>query len=194
MSLVTLASSWLPSWPTDTGDAATWAGAIFSLLTGAVAVVIAAQLSNRERRLALVQLHQDLTSSEIATARNTMGTLLYSEPDLAPTRLDAIEAYFRLIWALQRARNVFRIHEMYWQSLTGPATRSERLRHGRRHKEATLALTWNLNEIAENVVRFHDAYGDDWQISDRDAWKDVAKFVDVDEIRYRLVDAQSQVS
>lgn len=173
------------------GDVATWAGAAFSLITGVVAIILATQLRNRERRLALVDLHQSLTTGETAAARNVMGTLLYADAGSAPTKLDSIDAYFRLIWAVQRARNVFRTYKLCWKSLSGPVSRLDRIQLGRRQRESDLALTWNLNEVAQNLVIFHDLYQEAWNVSDGDAWADVEDFVDVEAVRQKLSDDHS---
>lgn len=156
-------------WP----EVAAWAGGLGTLATAIIAVVLAAQLRNREKRQALVELHASLTSGETAAARNTVGTLLYSKKKRTVSELAAIEAYFHLIWAIQRARNVFRIHGFNWSSLTGPPRRRSR------QNEIELALTWNLTEIAENVVTFHEAYGEKWKVEDADAWDEMRAYLSI---------------
>src|SRR5690606_41422494 len=53
-----------------------------------------------------------------------------------------------------------------------------------RSTDASLALTWNLVEIAENVVRFHDLFGREWSVEDEDAWADISEYVDADRFRW----------
>ena len=45
----------------------------------------------------------------------------------------------------------------------------------------------DLTEIAENVVRFHDEFCEQWDVEDADAWDEVSPFVGADAIRRRLV-------
>lgn len=165
------------------GDLATWVSVVFTVIAGVAATAAFAFLRRRERRQALTDLHASLTSGETARARNTVGTLLYAtEPDGKPTKLEAIEAYFALIWALQRARNVFRTYSLAWRALDASPSRLSRLMVAR-DDDASLALTWNLTEIAENVVRFHDLYSDAWGVEDADAWSDIGVYVNADRFR-----------
>ena len=105
-----------------------------------------------------------------------MGNLLYAEPEDHPRKLDAIAAYFALIWALQRARNVFRTYGMQWRALNQPQRRLSALTAAG-SKDASIALTWNLTEIAENVSRFRDEYKVQWNVEDEDAWADVGAYI-----------------
>lgn len=165
------------------GDVATWATLAFTVIAGLAAAGAFWVLRRRERRQALTELHSSLTSGETAQARNVIGTLLYSSSDeRRPGKADSIEAYFALIWALQRARNVFRTFNIHWTPLTASQGRLASLMSAG-SKDASLALTWNLVEIAENVARFHDLYGQEWSVSDKDAWTDIIAYVDVESLR-----------
>jgi len=165
------------------GDLATWVSVAFTVLAGLAAIAGFAMLRRRERRQALTELHTSLTSGETARARNTIGTLLYAaEQDVKPGKLDSIEAYFALIWALQRARNVFRTYALEWRELSAPQPRLTKLM-GSRKSDASLALTWNLTEIAENVVLFHDTFREPWAVEDDDAWADIGAYVDANRLR-----------
>ncbi|MDL9978602.1 hypothetical protein [Microbacterium candidum] len=164
------------------GDLATWVSVVFTLIAGASAAIAFVMLRRRERRQALTDLHASLTSGETARARNTIGTLLYSnEAGDQPTRTESIEAYFALIWALQRARNVFRTYSLYWRALDAPQSRLHSIAPSR-SSDASLALTWNLTEIAENVVQFHDLYSAKWAIEDEDAWDDIGTYVNAERL------------
>lgn len=148
--------------------------------------VLACSARRRERRSALSDLHGSLTSGETAIARNTIGTLLYASRRYAPSKPEAIEAYFRLMWSLQRARNIYRAQGIYWKALSGPSGWFQRLLFFWRQRESRLALTWNVNEIAENIVIFHDRFSDKWDVEDDDAWEEITKFVDTEEVRRRV--------
>lgn len=151
-------------------------GGIGAALTAVIAIVLAAQLRNRERRLALVDLHISLTTSETAEARDVIGTLIYGRGLAGRARKqDAISAYFKLIWALQRARNVYIVYGFDW----GQERRSlrRRLVSSSREREARNLLTWNVTEIADNVALFHANYAEKWDIEDDDAWRDIAPYL-----------------
>ncbi len=167
------------------GDLATWVSVAFTLVAGAAAAGAFVHLRRRERRQALTDLHVSLTTAETARARNTIGALLYGDQSSSPSKAESIEAYFALIWALQRARNVFRTYGFHWRELNQPQRRLSALISPRK-RDASLALTWNLTEIAENVVRFRDLYQRAWAIEDADAWADVGTYISAEQVR-RLV-------
>jgi hypothetical protein len=155
-------------------ELASWAGGLGAIATAVIAVILAAQLRNREKRQALVDLHNSLTSGETARARNVIGTLLYSKHKKSVSELDGIEAYFHLIWAIQRARNVFRVHGFHWTSISGSNKRA-------RGNQIELALTWNLREIADNVVIFRNRFGAKWRVEDADAWHEMSTYLRIRE-------------
>jgi hypothetical protein len=75
------------------------------LAAGALAVSIAAFRGQRRREdFELARsLHEDLTSGEVAQARNRLGTLVRSEGSLGPDqRRQAMTAYFTLLWCFER--------------------------------------------------------------------------------------------
>lgn len=173
-------SDWILS---GSGDLAAWASVVLTAVAAVAAGYGFFYVRARERREALAALHASLTSGETAVARNTIGTLLHGGRRDRPSRLDCIQSYFALIWSLQRARNVFRAHNLHWKTLQAPNSRVRRAARGGRPDEATIALTWNLREIAENVVMFHDRYSTSWSVEDDDAWTDVSEFVEVETMR-----------
>ncbi|WP_449407304.1 hypothetical protein [Microbacterium maritypicum] len=165
------------------GDWTSALGVLFSILTAVVAAFAFGSLRKRERRQALTDLHASLTSGETAAARNVIGTLLHSPNSREhPSRLDSISAYFTLIWSLQRARNVFRTQLLPAKELNAPMSKWERLVPGRL-RDATEALTWNLDEIAGNIVRFHDVYGTKWNVEDDDAWAEISAYINAERLR-----------
>lgn len=169
------------------GDWAGLAAVVFSIITALIAWGAFASLRKRERRQALTELHASLTSGDIAEARHTIGTLLYSmRTKEHPGRLESISAYFGLIWALQRSRNVLRTHLLPWKRMNAQMSVWQRIVRGRRIEDMTRALTWNLSEIADNIVRFRFAYGEAWDIEDDDAWADISDYVNADDIADRL--------
>ncbi|WP_394554616.1 hypothetical protein ACDF64_07830 [Agromyces sp. MMS24-JH15] len=162
--------------PETIGDWATWIGSVGAIVIAIVAGIAAGQIRRRERRQALVDLHAILTSGEIAAARNTIGTLLYSRTRRTrPTRLESIEAYFQLVWAVQRARNTFLLYGFAWPATGASSSTPPKRRRSERDPEQI--LSWNLSEIAENVQRFHREYADRWGVEDRDAWAEVSDYL-----------------
>lgn len=172
------------------GDVATWVSVAFTIVTAVIAATAFVLLRKRERRQALTELHDSLTSGETARARHTLGSLLYSTSDAdRPGRRECIEAYFVLIWALQRARNVFRAFGIPWERLDARQSRlTSILKNSSKKKDATIALTWNLVEVAENIVEFRYRYHEKWSIADADAWADVSTFIDAESLRRRITE------
>lgn len=159
------------------GDLSSWASVLLTLIASVAAVIGFIVLRRRERRQALTELHASLTSGETAHARHIVGSLLYSHfNDDRPERNEAITAYFHLVWAIQRARNVFRTYGLHWRSLAEPQRTLSNLLH-LNNKDSAMALTWNLVEIAENVRRFHEEWGAEWGVEDADAWADVLPYI-----------------
>lgn len=165
------------------GDIAAWASLIVSIFAGAAAVVVFVSNGRRDRRTAVSSLHVSLTSGEIAAARHIVGNLLYSNTsNVEGGRSEAISAYFILIWAMQRSRNVFRIYKLEWRPLK-QASAVPRASA----RDVMDALTWNLSEIAENLSRFHEEYGERWSVDDADAWDEMREFFDRNQFITRAV-------
>jgi hypothetical protein len=75
------------------------------LAAGALAVSISAFRGQRRREdFELARsLHEDLTSGEVALARDRLGTLVRSEGSLDPEeKRQAMTAYFTLLWCFER--------------------------------------------------------------------------------------------
>lgn len=101
------------------GDLATWVSVALTVITGVVAAFVFVGLRLRDRRQALTDLHISLQSGETAAARNTIGSLLYATRTRdRPPPLASIAAYFAHIYAIQRARNVFRTYSVRGHHLT----------------------------------------------------------------------------
>lgn len=143
----------------ESGDWATWIGSFGAIATASFAGVISWQLRARERRQAIASIHFDLTTGETAHARDVIGTVLYARTGLKRAgQENAIAAFFKLYWAIQRAENTYRVHKL------DPAT-SKKL-----NGQKELFLSWNFREIVQNIVAFHDHYGERLNIQDSDAW------------------------
>lgn len=154
-------------------DPLAWISAIGSLGTAAIAVALAIELRNRERRQALVDLHVSLTTGETARARHVVtSVLLAAQHQNKAERLFAIESSFGLIWAMQRARNVFRLHRFDWT----PVAEVDAPRRART-REVEAMLSWNLREIALAAVEFHTRFGVSWKIRDDDAWTELSGYL-----------------
>lgn len=155
------------------GSVTDWWALALSIVTGVVALAGFLFVERRDRLQALTDLHATLTSGEIAQARHTVGSLLYSDPQQAESdKENSIAAYFVLVWALQRSRNVFRTRRMHWRTLDQPQSLWSTVMHSG-SSDASVILTWNLTEIAQNVSEFHSRYGEAWSVADEDAWQDV---------------------
>ena len=146
----------------DLGDIATWVGSLGAVVASVFALVIATSLRGRERRQALANAHVDLTTGEVAAARDVIGTLLYGTPSQAD-KVQSISALFRLYWAVQRFANVQRVY----------MPRPDR-RHEKRIEEF---LTWNLTEIVLNIGMYRLRFGEELTVEDDDAWQDLVGYL-----------------
>ncbi|MBF4570484.1 hypothetical protein ITJ57_17090 [Plantibacter sp. VKM Ac-2880] len=172
-------------WGLEPGDLAGWASVLITLGSSIVLIFVWVHLRRRERRLALAELHLSITTGETAEARDLLGSLFYSPAEDGPSRSESIAAYFKLIWAVQRARNVFHAYKFTWTTLdTAPSRLAS---DSRRVSDAERIMSWNLIEMARNIVMLHDEYGIDWSIQDEDAWREMASYMDTDAIRRQLV-------
>lgn len=142
------------------GDVATWIGSCGAVIAALLAGAISIQLRSRERRQAIASIHADLTTGETAKARDTIGTVLYASGGLQTVGpQEAISAFFKLYWAVQRAENTYRVFNF------DPAT-SKKM-----NGQQEYFLSWNFREIVQNIVDFHHKYGDQLRIADQDAWQ-----------------------
>lgn len=161
------------------GSAADWVAAAAGLVTAGTAITLAVALERRERTQALTELHVALTTGDIGSARNVLGTLMYSRKYRhSIPELDGISAYFQLMWAVHHAYNVFNHYKLDWTFRHGTPTSGTQSRKApRQARVISNALTWNLQEIEHNLERFHDAYADKWEIEDADAWSELQRIV-----------------
>lgn len=154
-----------------------WLAAVGGVVTATTAIVLAVGLRARERTQALTELHLSLTTGETAAARETLGTLMYSRKYRHTVgELEAIAAYFKLIWAVHHSWNVFNHYHLDWSRRFGEPGPPK---GGPRQTRAIAsALTWNLREIEENLERFHATYSEKWEIEDSDAWGELVRITD----------------
>ncbi len=83
---------------------------LVSAMAAVLALAVAAIVYSGQRRLAHMEvarcLHHDLTSGEVADAREVLGTLRYGDAE-ARAKLDpgeTLTAYFTLLWCFERIR------------------------------------------------------------------------------------------
>ncbi len=137
----------------------------------------------REKQKALADIHRELTTGEVAEARDTIATALYScsVPDVSH-RATLIRAYFQLYWCVERVDNVAQVHAKpdSPRKVDRKISRDARKPLSSRHREPwrwqwetkkSGFLTWNLDEIVGNVIQFRNAYGESLGIDDGGAWK-----------------------
>jgi hypothetical protein len=151
-----------------------WFSAIVALLAAVLAGTISVQVFRRGRREIIVKTHENLTTGEVAVARDVIGSHLYAKPS-AQERKAAISSLFVLYWAVQRADNNMRL---YWFRDNREIERSKIKRY----------LTWNLKEICSNIVEFRSRYSGRLRVEDKDAWEDFRE-----RLRVRLPDLHEQL-
>jgi hypothetical protein len=122
------------------------------------------QLGRREKRRNFAEVHRDLTTGEVADARDVIGTVLYSPGAKGPRQLEVINAYFKLIWAVQRAMNALRVYNVSRET-------------GRDIGSSREFWSWNYRELVENIGKIHWRYRDEYGISDDDAWMELVASV-----------------
>jgi hypothetical protein len=121
-----------------------------------IGIVHTASAAARAKTAALAAVHVDLTSGEVAAARDVMGTFRYSQDGgRMPERVtdaDAVRAYFAILWAVERADN----------ALSYYSARSQR--------RASAFIGWNLDELTRNMVWFRTAHGARLHLDDSHSW------------------------
>jgi hypothetical protein len=110
----------------------------------------------RSRQAALAAVHADLTTGEVAAARDAMGTFRYTQDGgREPGRVldeDAMRAYFVILWALERADNTLSCYSSGNQ------------------RRASGFIGWNLDELTRNVVWFRREHGRRLHLDDAESW------------------------
>jgi len=88
-----------------------WIAALTPVPIAVVAGWYTLLIRRRETQQALADVHRELTTGEVAHARDVIGTMLYA-PDRRNefTRSQLIQAYFALYWCVERVDNVAQIH------------------------------------------------------------------------------------
>ena len=135
------------------------ATAVASMAVAIVALGYTWAQERRDVKRALSAMHADLTSGEVAHARDVVGDLRFGV--VAKGRMtcakknrgrEEIRAYFTLIWAVERVDNALSMYT---------TRRTLRLEH---------YVKWNLDELTRNIVWLRQAHGSRLGISDQDAW------------------------
>ena len=159
-----------------------WVNAACTLAIAAVAGIYALIGIRRDRRGVWAEIHRDLTTGEVALARDVVGTVIYSgwRARHLP-KVELMRALFVLYWGVERADNASNI---YKKSARRKAV-ARRLRATSRRKNLTRSesvdlewqkrksefLTWNLEEIVGNILEFRMKYRDSLDLVDGDAWQ-----------------------
>lgn len=134
-----------------------------SVLIGVVGVFAAAKLSRHQFRQTGLELLQDLTTGEVATARNIIGTLMYgTDAQIRQlTTSDLVREYYVLLWGIERNAEGYR------------ALISSRQRRSAR--EFRSSVNWHVEEIVRNLAVMHREMFYD----DSEAWKRLSEAVEV---------------
>jgi hypothetical protein len=159
-----------------------WIGALTPVAIAGVAGWYTLGTRRREKQKALADIHRELTTGEVAEARDIIGAALYS-PSRRGTLNDAamIRAYFHLYWCVERVDNVAQVHARpdSPKKVRRKISLDARRIPSRRHRESwrwqwesekSKFLTWNLDEIVGDLIRFRHEFGDTLDIDDGDAW------------------------
>jgi len=140
------------------------------------------QARRREKRQALANIHRELTTGEVAVARDVIGVALYAQsPRNHLDDASLIRAYFQLYWCVERVDNLAQIHAKpdSPKRVQKKISRDERKPFSRRKSEPwrwqwetqkSEFLTWNLDEIVGNIIRFRHGFAEMLNIDDDDAW------------------------
>jgi len=116
---------------------------------------IAINVAHREIRELAFGMHRDLTTGEVAEARNCLGTWRYgtAEQRRAVTDSQLIQAFYIVLWCLERMAN----GEQILRQQQGVLTRLSAKRgdaDGTRdlHRQSMEHLRWHLRENVGNLV------------------------------------------
>lgn len=126
---------------------------------------IALREAERESLLIAADLHRDLTTGEVAEARDVIGSWIYQDSSTAPRSIDATvrHSYYVLLWAFERLSTGVQVLKV-----------SQR-------KEALNILRdsakWHVLEIAANLNELHHAESSNLQ--DEEAWTRFEECTDI---------------
>jgi len=146
-----------------TGDLLAWG----TLLLGLAATVISLagfvqsnRVAKRESYVVAREILTDLTTGEVATARDVIGILRYGN-DVGWRSLDysdLVRQYYCLEWALERTG----------YGLMGLRPAGHQVQDSMRE-----AITWHVKELATSLATLHDAFGRD--MVDADSWRTLGR-------------------
>lgn len=138
---------------------------------------IAINVAHREIRELAFGMHRDLTTGEVAEARNCLGTWRYggAEQRLAVTDSRLIQAFYIVLWCLERMANGEQILRQQQGVLTRlSAKRGEADGTRDLHKQSMDHLRWHLRENVGNLVAVRAATSMD----DAAAWASLCSAAD----------------
>lgn len=142
-----------------TSAAAVAAGVTFLLTV--VGWDVSRRVASHTYRQGTLAALTDLTTGDVAVARNLVGTYMYG-PDHAVSRIsipDLIRAYYTLSWAVERAAGAYE---------------ALRVSSGREREGLVRSLHWHVREVVTNLtlVRRQVEIEDDeaWGALTRSAW------------------------
>ncbi|MEU5882813.1 hypothetical protein [Spirillospora sp. NPDC047279] len=140
-----------------------WIPSAVSALISVTAVMVVYALNRRHDYYELARsLHEDLTSGQVAGARDALGTLVHGPPqpdlDFAPQKIR--HAYFTLLWAFERIQAGR--HHMARGSVLGGGKAARRYLDG--------MIRWHVREWASGLPmvreRLEDLTGESMTDSD----------------------------
>jgi len=85
-----------------------------------------------------------------------------------------IKGYFALYWSIERAHNVMQLHRAWAIRWFRWRNRESWLSKRSVERDAQDFMTWNLNEIVQNVVEFRRRFREPLNLHDQDAWASLA--------------------
>lgn len=138
---------------------------------------IAISVAHREIRELAFGLHSDLTTGEVAAARNCLGTWRYGT-DLQREGIDEgqlIHAFYVVLWCLERIANgdeILRQQQGVLTRLSGKGRDAGNTRD--LHRQSMDHLRWHLRENVGNLVAVRAAT----RMNDAQAWSSLRSAAD----------------
>jgi hypothetical protein len=129
--------------------------AVAATMASIISVQVARRLATHEFHQASLAILQDLTTGEVAEARDVLGTFMYGGEDAvrALSRTEVIRAFYTVSWCLERVARGYAAMDI---------SRSDKIRDA-----FCRSVKWHSTELVTNLALVRQVL----HMDDQDAWR-----------------------